>query len=50
MDEIKRKTMTIRIREDLSPKLKKRAIDENRTVSDIFNELIEKYLKSKNAL
>lgn len=44
---MERKNFTFRIDEDLQRNLKKRAIDENRSVSDILNELIRKYLESK---
>lgn len=42
-----RKNFTFRINEDLRKKMKKQSIDENRSVSDILNELIAEYLKSK---
>lgn len=47
---MERKNFTIRINVDLAKAIKLQAIEENRSVSDIINELIEKYLQEKKAL
>ena len=47
---MERKNFTIRINVDLAKAIKKQAIEENRSVSDIINELITKYIQEKKAL
>lgn len=42
-----RKNFTFRIDERFQNKLKIQAIKENRSVSDILNELVAEYLESK---
>ena len=45
-----RKNFTIRINTELHNRIRIQSIKENRSVSDIVNELIEQYLKSKGVL
>lgn len=47
---MERKNFTIRINLNLAKAIKLQAIEENRSVSDIINELIEKYLQEKKVL
>jgi hypothetical protein len=47
MDKSNRKNFTTRLDPYLLQKLKMQAIKENCTVSDIINELVRQYLRSK---
>lgn len=46
-EKIEKVKFTTSIERDLVGEIKKQAIDENRSVSDILNELIRQYLRSK---
>lgn len=46
MDKKKRKNFTIRMDAELAKDIKMQAIKENRSVSDIINELVKAYLDS----
>ncbi len=47
---MERKNFTIRIDNDLALLIKIQAAKENRSISDVVNELIRKYLQEKKAL
>ncbi len=48
--EEKRRKFTTMIRPSLADAIKKQAIDEHRSVAEIIDELITKYLQEKKAL